>query len=320
MTSEGLNPVSEDVTPIMPQTAANTFFHNPDLCTLLTQTLLSINTAHTIKPCQTPSPTNPPLPFRGITHSTYNAVMSEHPARLALGLDPQDESASGVLMLLDPKGEGKLVLQISHSDAYISTLLAREVEEEKEELEKTTPPSQHPIDARRRQRHQNRHLETPQIARIFTHHPAAAHQHEHVPKNLSSLPGTPLSITAEAFSSCSHLPLARETYLTQPPQKRIAFGVRYEYCPGPRQYFTLHNEAGIRFGDLVEFFERKPGMVKQPVDPEGSLGRYRRWLRDGEFVWMNLVEWQVERGVVREGGLWRRARARGESEREAGGG
>lgn len=94
-------------------------------------------------------------------------------------------------------------------------------------------------------------------------------------------------------------PLSARDILTQPPQKRIRFGVRYEYSPGTRRYFTLHNEAGIRFGDLVEFFEREPGMIKQAVNPNVGLGRYRRWLRDADFIWMNRLEWEVERGVVK---------------------
>jgi hypothetical protein len=305
MTPEPLASPSNEAPSSMHQTAANTFFHNSDLCTLLTQTLLSSITL-TSKTCQTTSPTSPLLPFHGITRSTYNAVMFEHPARVALGLDPQDESAAGVIIIksLDPKGGGEMIPYISHREVDISTLLAREIEDEEEEKKEARegevrPCKQHIINVQRRHRRQE---ESPRIARIFTHHPAAAHQTKYDP-----LDGTTLYISSETFFLCSSLPLVRGMFLTQPPQRRIRFGVRYEYSPGTRRYFTLHNEAGIRFGELVEFFEREPGMIKQVVDPNVGLGRYQKWLRDGGFIWMNRLEWEVERGVVKGGELWRRA-------------
>jgi hypothetical protein len=312
MTPNPLASPSNEAPSSMHQTAANTFFHNPDLCTLLTQTLLSITL--TSKTCQTPSPTSPLLPFRGITRSAYNAVMLEHPARVALGLDPQDVSAAGaIIKSLDPKGGGEMIPYISHREVDVSTLLAREIEEEEEEEKEeggeVRPYKQHTINAQRRQRRQE---ESPRIARIFTHHPAAAHQTKYDP-----LDGTTLYIHSEAFFLCSSLPLARGMFLTQPPQKRIQFGVRYEYSPGTRRYFTLHNEAGIRFGELVEFFEREPGMIKQAVDPNVGLGRYWRWLRDEDFIWMNRLEWEVERGAVKGGELWSRAIEDGEKGQES---
>jgi hypothetical protein len=293
----------------MQQTAANTFFHNPDFCTLFTNSLLSTITTKprtlpsTTKPCRTPYPTNPLLTLRGITRSTYDAVMLEHPARVALGLDAQDKFAAGVIVKsLDPKGAGNMWPYVSRSEADFSTFLAREIEDEEdgEEVEKeageVVRPKQHKrtVDAwpQRRER----------IARVFTHHPAATHQPKYDP-----LDGTTLYITAETFSLCSSLPFARQIFLTQPPQKRIRFGVRYEYSPGTRRYFTLRNEEGIRFGELVDFFEREPEMMKRPYDLNRGLGMYRRWLRDGEFQWMNRLEWEVGRGVVKGGEIWMRA-------------
>ena len=323
MTSSALNLTSlnEKKPPrSKPRTAANTFFHSPDLCILLTKTLLSTTTCttHAIKPCQTPSPSTSLLPFRGITRSTYNAVMLDHPARVALGLDSQSESTAGVVVCLNPTGEGlgsQLAPYISHSEADISRLLTREIEEAQEEAEAekerarqaeaTPPPKQH---ATARQREAARLRKNPRLARIFTHHPAAAHQIPYDPRLSLECSGTTVHMTSESFFLGSILPLAREMFLTQPPQKRITFGVRYEYFPGTRRYFTLQNDEGIRFGELVEFFEREPGMMKQALDPNVGLGRYRRWLRDGEFIWMNRIEWEVGRGVAMGGELWKRAR------------
>jgi len=314
MTSGVTNSIFKvDTLPSMQQTAANTFFNNPDLCTLLTQTLLHVHvsTTTTIKPCQTPSPTNPLLTFRGITRSTYNAVMFEHPARVALGLDAQDESAAGVLVVSpDPKGEeGKPLHRISHSKADVATLLTREIDEEKEKEqdqkgEEILSWMQYRIAT---QRANARRRQNPRLARIFTHHPAAAHQIHYDP--LYSLEsGTTLYMSSKRFFLSSPNPFARQIFLTQPPQKKITFGVRYEYCPGTRRHFTLQNDEGIRFGELVDFFEREPGMLRRPVDREGALVRFKRWLRDGEFIWMNRLEWEVGRGVVMGGELWRKAR------------
>lgn len=63
--------------------------------------------------------------------------MFEHPARVALGLDPQDESAASVIVKsLDPKEGGEMIPYISHLEVDFSTLLAREIEEEDEEKKK----------------------------------------------------------------------------------------------------------------------------------------------------------------------------------------
>jgi hypothetical protein len=292
----------------MPQSAANTFFHNPDLCTLFAQTLLSTTLPSTTatKPCQT-TITPLLLTFRAITRSAHNAVMLEHPTRVALGLEPQPPSALGVIVVPDPKEEQeeyqmKLTAYISHSETDIATLLAREVEDARWEVGEGEAEQEQGRKewASRLALHTQRRHQSPHMARIFTHHPAASHQENHNPLN-----GTTLHMTSEDFSLCSTLPLARQMFLTQPPQKCIAFRVRYEYSPGTRIVFTLRNEDGIRFEELVDFFEREPGMMKRAVDPKGGLGRYRQWLRDGEFVWMNMVEWQVGRGAVRGGDLWR---------------
>ena len=312
MTSTALTSVSNKTLPSVPQTAANTFFHNPDLCTLFAKTLLhvSITLPSTTIPCQTTHfpATNPLLTFRSITRSAYNAVMLEHPTRVALGLEPQAQSALGVVVMPPPEGpeyEPTYTAHMSHSETYNATLLALEIEDSQgEEEEDQQQGRKEYVQSARlfhdsQRRHARRHP-SPRLARIFTHHPATSHTEKYTSAN-----GTILHLTSEDFSLCSGLPLARDMFLTQPPQKSIAFRVRYEYSPGTRRGFTLRNEAGIRFGDLVEFFEREPGIMKRAVDPKGGLGRYRRWLRDGEFVWMNLVEWEVGRGAVRGGGLWR---------------
>lgn len=242
--------------------------------------------------------------------------MFEHPARAALGLDAQDEAAFGIIVvILDPKREEEKEKQplpyISHSKADIATLLAREVGEQKEKEkdeakgEEIPPWQQYRIAT---QRAAARRRQNPRLARVFTHHPAASHEIHHNPL-VSLESGTTLYMTSENFILSSTIPFARQIFLTQPPQKRITFGVRYEYSPGTRWYFTLQNDEGIRFGELVEFFERQPEAMRRTVDPNGVLGRYKRWLRDGEFTWMNRLEWVVGRGVVMEGELWRRARA-----------
>jgi hypothetical protein len=306
MTSKTLTSVSNE-TQSMPQSAANTFFHNPDLCTLFANTLLSITLpSSTTKPCHTPSSAPLLLTFRGITRSTYNAVMFEHPARVALGLDPQDISAAGIVVYPEPKEQGELAMPyVSHSETDNATLLSWELEDEEEAAdeqerrradEEYNHPSQLFFNAQRRHTPRRHHQSSPQLAQVFTHHPALSHQITYDPSD-----GTTLCLSSDDFALCSTLPLAREMFLTQPPQRRIAFRVRYEYSPGTRKVFSLRNEEGIRFGELVEFFEREPGMMKQAVDPKGALGRYRRWLRDGEFVWMNQIEWEVGRGVVRGG-------------------
>lgn len=319
---------SNETPPYTQQSAANTFFHNPDLCTLLTATLLSTTPPlnldwskwqtwssqkqvedfppHKAIPisCRTPSPTHPLLPFRGITRSTHNAVMSEHRPRAALGLDPQDELATGLIVLATHAKCGNTHPSYSHCKVDLETFLAREVEDEEDEKEGEGEGKEV-----RTKRHQQRTVDDTwpprrrdRIARVFTHHPAATHQNMY-----DDLDGTTLYITAEAFSLCSSSPLAREMFLTQPPQRKIRFGVRYEYSPGTRRYFTLRNEAGIRFRDLVDFFEREPGMMKRPVDPDRGMGLYKRWLRDADFQWMNRIEWEFTKGVVLGGALWRKA-------------
>lgn len=304
----------------MQQSAANTFFHNPDLCTHLTQTLLSTTTLDWSRwktwssrkqvedfpsrkaipiSCRTPSPTHPLLPFRGVTRTTYNAVMSEHHPRAALGLGPQGELAAGGLITKATVAKcGNTHPGLSHREVDLETLLAWEIEDEQEDEEAAEkgelvrPKQKMTVDGWpvRRKR----------IARVFSHHPAATHQAKYDP-----LDGTTIYISAENFSLCSSLPFAREIFLTQPPQKKIRFGIRYEYSPGTRRYFTLRNEAGIRFGELVDFLEREPEMMKRAIDPNMGLGVYRRWLRDGDFQWMNRIEWDIGRGVPMGGKLWR---------------
>ena len=203
------------------QTAANTFFHNPDLCTLLAATLLSTTPPlnldwskwqtwssqkqvedfppHKAIPisCRTPSPTHPLLPFRGITRSTHHAVMLEHRPRAALGLDPQDELATGLIVLATHAKCGNTHPSYSHCKVDLETFLAREVEDEEDEKEGEGEGKEV-----RTKRHQQRTVDDTwpprrrdRIARVFTHHPAATHQNMY-----DDLDGTTLYITAEAFS------------------------------------------------------------------------------------------------------------------------
>lgn len=56
-------------------------------------------------------------------------------------------------------------------------------------------------------------------------------------------------------------------FLTQPPQKSIRFGIRYEYNPGKRTYFSVEKDGGVRFEDLVEWLEKEPELKGRAVTP-----------------------------------------------------
>jgi hypothetical protein len=113
----------------------------------------------------------------------------------------------------------KLTAYISHSETDIATLLAREVEDARWEVgegEAEQEQGRKEWAFRLALHTQHRH-QSPHMARIFTHHPAASHQENH-----NSLDGTILHLTSEDFSLCSTLPLAREMFLTH----RLGHGSR----------------------------------------------------------------------------------------------
>jgi hypothetical protein len=261
------------------QTAVNRFFRNPDLCTLVNKALLVIDRADPSRPgkaCSSSRDTSSILAFRGVTCEAWDSVMLEQPTRSALSLTSRSETIEGVLVYLNGNAsEGRQEDQpspsISYDEADACALLAVE----------TNDPL-YRVDTGRGPR-----------ARIFTHHHAVVHR----PRD--PLLETSLWIQAEQYEICSTLPLACEMFLTQPPQTSIRFGIRYEYLPGLRAHFTISNENGVRFGDVVDHFATQPGLMKQSIRPGHELYRYRRWLRDPVYVRLERIAWEYKRAVVR---------------------
>lgn len=279
------------------ETPALRFFHNPDLCTLLCKTMITQAALDSNdKPCLADRSASALLAFRGVTRQAWGAAMLEKPSRLALNLTPRDETVEGILAYLDepvasfetqghrPDWPGQFHAIITQSEADVNTLHV---------LENDDPL--HRI-------YHRRGLQ----ARIITHHRAVVHEH------IGPLRDSRLFIPAKQLETCFSLPLALEMFLTQPPQKNIRFGIRYEYQPGKREYFEITNESGIRLGDLAAHFAREPGLMKKPIDPRHEVYRYRRWLRDSEFAALVRVTWEYKRAMVKGHRYERDARSNSE--------
>jgi hypothetical protein len=270
-------------------TAAIRFFRNPDLCTQLCRMLVAVGRAdssHTGKLCKSIANMATLLAFRGVTRQSWAAVMLEHSSRSALNLAPRTEATEGILMYIDtlklnpyperyPRPEefnDNLYPMISYNETDAAAQLALEAD----------GPSDVGHYARR------------PLARIITHHPAAVHVHTYPPFLISSL-----CIPAEQYHISAALPLAREMFLTQPPQKAIRFGIRYQYQPAVRNFFWVINEDGVRFGDLAAHFEGEPELMYQAIHSGHGLYRYRRWLENSEMAKLDRIVWDFEKAIVR---------------------
>jgi hypothetical protein len=105
-------------------------------------------------------------------------------------------------------------------------------------------------------------------------------------------------------------------FLTQPPQKSIRFGLRYQYLPGVRDFITITNETGIRFGDLLAHFAREPGLMKQAIHARHQLYPYKKWLRNSEFAELDRIVWTLDEAIVEGNIVVEEARANVERRRK----
>lgn len=265
------------------QTAANRFFRDRDLCTMLCEVLVTQAAfASTGKMCVADQGTNTLLNFRGATRQAWKAVMLESATRRALNLMHRDETTEGILIYLEdpaslpelggrrPDWPDQFHAFITYNASDVAKLHVLEKEDQLHSVGNSSGVQ----------------------ARIITHHRAAAHEYN------EPLMDALLGICAEQLEVCSRLPLAMEMFLTQPPQKSIRFWVSYEYLPGRRHRFDIEKEQGIRLGDLVAHLEREPGLMRQQVN-QTQLYPYRRWLRNSEVVNLVEVRWEFKRAIVK---------------------